>query len=62
MLTSGNTNIKLSKRSNIPPCPGNNLPESFTPKWRLNPDSTKSPNCPNALKIIVIISNNHVTV
>ena len=32
-----------SKRSKIPPCPGIILPESFTPKLRLNNDSSKSP-------------------
>lgn len=32
-----------SKRSSIPPCPGMMLPESFTPKLRLNNDSSKSP-------------------
>ena len=44
--------MKLSNLSNIPPCPGSIRPESLTPKWRLNPDSTKSPNWPNILKKI----------
>lgn len=29
---NGNTNIKLSNRSKIPPCPGSIRPESLTPK------------------------------
>src|SRR6185312_4087848 len=32
-----------SRRSNIPPWPGNNVPESFTPAWRLMRLSKRSP-------------------
>src|SRR5262245_20826189 len=34
-----------SNRSRTPPCPGNSLPESFTPASRLSSDSTRSPIC-----------------
>ena len=37
---------KISKRSKIPPWPGKIFPLSFTPIWRLNIDSTKSPSVP----------------
>ena len=38
----GALNNKLSSKSRMPPMPGNNLPESFTPASRLNNDSIKS--------------------
>ena len=40
----------MSKRSNTPPCPGINFPESLTPKWRFMALSIKSPNWPATLK------------
>src|SRR5690606_5239220 len=44
--TNGAASNRPSKRSMNPPCPGNIFPESFTPKWRLSMDSTKSPSVP----------------
>src|SRR5467141_3516831 len=39
----GALNSKLSSKSNMPPMPGKNLPESLTPASRLKSDSIKSP-------------------
>ena len=39
----GALNKRLSSKSRMPPMPGKNLPESFTPASRLNSDSIKSP-------------------
>ncbi|EJX08234.1 hypothetical protein EVA_03654 [gut metagenome] len=36
-----------SKRSSIPPCPGNTFPLSLIPNWRLKRLSIKSPQVPN---------------
>src|SRR5206468_4395287 len=41
--TAGATKMRLSMRSRTPPCPGNNVPESFAPATRLIPDSKRSP-------------------
>jgi len=46
MYAAGTAIRKLSKRSNIPPCPGRILPESLTSRVRLNKDSTRSPQVP----------------
>ncbi len=43
MNITGEAINSLSKRSRIPPCPGNIFPESFTPAVRLSKDSHKSP-------------------
>src|SRR5262245_55219034 len=40
---SGALNKRLSSKSKMPPMPGKNRPESFTPASRLNMDSIKSP-------------------
>ena len=45
--TNGAANNRLSKRSNTPPCPGNNVPESFLFASRFNFDSNKSPSGAN---------------
>ena len=39
MNITGEAINSLSKRSRIPPCPGNIFPESFTPAVRLSKDS-----------------------
>ena len=39
----GALNRMLSSKSSMPPMPGKNFPESFTPASRLNSDSIKSP-------------------
>src|SRR5215813_10415305 len=39
----GALNNRLSSKSRMPPMPGKNRPESFTPASRLNNDSIKSP-------------------
>ena len=52
---NGATNITLSKRSNIPPCPGMIFPLSLTPAIRLNFDSIKSPIVPIIPTIAAII-------
>src|SRR5690625_661908 len=54
--------IILSKRSNRPPCPGINLPLSFTPACRFNLDCIKSPKVPkihviSAIPIHILKSN-----
>ena len=43
---NGATNITLSNRSSMPPCPGIIVPLSFTFAIRLNLDSIKSPMVP----------------
>src|SRR6185312_612466 len=40
---TGNAATSESMRSNNPPWPGNNAPESFTPAWRLTRLSNRSP-------------------
>ena len=40
-----------SNLSKTPPCPGNKLPESFTPPLLFNKDSLKSPSIPKTLII-----------
>ena len=47
MNITGEAINSLSKRSRIPPCPGNIFPESFTPAVRLSKDSHKSPQVEN---------------
>src|SRR5574344_1072269 len=46
--------MKLSSLSKSPPCPGSDFPESFTPKFLLNIDSTKSPKVPKIITIRAI--------
>src|SRR5271156_1739300 len=43
--STGAAMSSASMRSNTPPCPGSNVPESFTPAPRLIADSTRSPSC-----------------
>ena len=45
--TNGAENKTPSNLSNIPPCPGRILPESFTPVLLFIWDSVKSPSVPN---------------
>ena len=45
MATAKATAKSPSTRSSTPPWPGMRWPLSLTPKWRLKPDSTKSPAC-----------------
>src|SRR3990167_11478631 len=45
----------LSRRSNIPPCPGKNFPESLTPAIRF---TTLTPKSPNTAKRMVTNANN----
>ena len=52
---TGETIIRLSKRSSMPPCPGIKEDESLTPKSLFNIDSNKSPACPVTPIIIPII-------
>ena len=47
MNITGEAINSLSKRSRIPPCPGNIFPESFTPAVRLSKDSHRSPQVEN---------------
>ena len=42
-MKNGTVNRAASKRSKTPPCPGIIDPESFTPAFLLNKDSSKSP-------------------
>lgn len=49
---AGDTISKLSIRSNMPPCPGNMFPESFTLSVRLINDSHKSPHVANTETIM----------
>src|ERR1044071_1398189 len=51
----GALNSKLSSKSRMPPMPGNNFPESFTPASRLKSDSIRSPTTAQTLKITPII-------
>ena len=58
----GTEKIIESKRSRIPPCPSNILPESLTPASLFNDDSIKSPTCPNTpinkpIKIALLSEN-----
>lgn len=43
----GETSSRLSIRSRIPPCPGNNLPESLTSRVLFIKDSQRSPHVAN---------------
>ena len=43
--------MALSKRSNMPPCPGKILPESLIPSWRFMSDSVKSPHVPKTTTV-----------
>ena len=51
MTQAGKANKAPSNLSSRPPCPGIILPESLTPKLRLNCDSAKSP---TVLVILII--------
>ena len=57
MKINGVAKIILSNLSKKPPCPGNKLLLSFTPAWRLNIDSIRSPNTPNMLTIMAIVNH-----
>ena len=51
-MIKGVAMIRLSKRSKIPPCPGNKVPESFTLILLFKSDSTKSPNVPITINML----------
>src|SRR5882724_629516 len=46
----GALNSRLSSKSRIPPMPGKNFPESFTPASRLKVDSMRSPTTAEMLR------------
>ena len=56
MNTNGVANKIASKRSKTPPCPGINLPESFTPAFLLSIDSERSP----IVAVITIITAKNI--
>ena len=46
ITAAGMASSELSKRSSIPPCPGNMLLESLMPTFLFSSDSTRSPHVP----------------